>query len=1264
MVFLELAILSLFASVLYTEEALVVHIDGDKGRDDVNCLNQSFSESCQSLEFVADHLTQKEFVEIEIESGALNLTGPVEFTDFSHLTISGHSVMTNISCNQSGAGLAFVGVQNLTLDSLIIKRCGAERDSTSVDPQTPNVTECLRVAVYVLNCTNVSINRVDIQFSNGTGLSLYDTNGTVDISDSNFTDNTLGENAFEPGGGGLRIEFTICTPGIVGNCSGAVNSSNYIIDNCNFSRNKVYCPPHRQRYISPFTNAVTPRLGRGGGIYLSIGSNAASNSFTISGCTFENNSASFGGGGMVVEFINSVQKNTVSVTGSILVKNSCLKDERDLCSGGGLVIDAMFYDFSGNEAKFPKDNIFLCTNSSFSENVANIGGGMGIYITKNTKSPQNLTNISFSNCSWSGNKAPMGAAAFISPGVWDYTRDGFVPSPLFTDCTFESNSAVQKLSSSQRKIYPSNNGAKFKILSMGYGALFISEFKVKFKGKTVFANNKGSAVRLSNSVLAFRENSQVEFRNNVAHNGGAIGMFGASMLQIQNHSNFYFINNSAFFKGGAIYVDFNAGIEPVYHNCFVSSSNYIKTNSTSLHFKGNKANSSGTAIFTTTFQPCQLLCSTINMTQLRCPKKILDCIADFSIVNLTDDCSHPNKSDVPILATRPKQFELNEDTPVGIIPGKEYQLDIIVSDEAGTNLSQIVYEASIQPQGISINQAFEQVSNNTISLLGHTGQTGNLTLFSSDTLVVFEVTLAECPPGYGYNWQKKMCECRASKYLGLMGCVPAVYIKQGYWMGPCSKKNKTKFCTTTCPDGFCSYHDNRHHSEHHPLKNKSSELDSSLCGPTRTGRMCGRCTPGHSVYFNSRTFSCGPEHLCKYGWFFYIISEIFPLTLLFLIILFFNISFTSGNVNCFILYAQILHPISFSGNKNIQLPPLLDNIQDIVTLVYNPFSLNFFTAEKLSFCLWNGANFADVMIMKYVTVCVALVLVLLTILIARHGYLRKKLFNKFQTSDSVLIHGLSAFFVLCYAQSVRVTAHFLDFICLYSENFVCERYAVVRMGEMNYFRGDHVKYAVIAIFVFVFMIAIPPLLLIAYPLVFRLLGLCKLSESKLANVLWRLMPIQFLDAFQSSFKDNYRLFAGLYFLYRTVILGISVFSQSMLQFYSIAQLQLIIALTVQAIFQPHKEKRHNIIDTLLFANLATINMITFYYYATKDFSELKSSQVMITVLAVVQAVLILLPLLCIILHAVRWRWWCRKVDNLRDLPSLRSSSEHDSLLKW
>ena len=294
----------------------------------------------------------------------------------------------------------------------------------------------------------------------------------------------------------------------------------------------------------------------------------------------------------------------------------------------------------------------------------------------------------------------------------------------------------------------------------------------------------------------------------------------------------------------------------------------------------------------------------------------------------------------------------------------------------------------------------------------------------------------------------------------------------------------------------------------------------------------------------------------------------------------------------------------------------------------------------------------EAMMMNYFNVGFALTLVSMIIFITKYQYVHKKLFSRFQYRNSILIHGLSAFFILCYTQSARTTFHILNFSCLYSANFTCRVRVVHCAGHVTYLEGEHIPYAIVAFMFLVFMIIIPPLLLLSYPLVFKLFGHCNLSETKPVTILWRMMPIQFLDAFQSSFKDKYRFFAGLYFLYRAAILAFFVCCQSWLEFYTVVQLLLIFILAIHSVFQPHKERKHNIVDSLLFANLCLINAITLYYYSRTEVMGRFMSEILMDALAVVQAVLIILPLLLgIMLYFIEWKIKRKEYENL---PSLRN----------
>ena len=937
---------------------------------------------------------------------------------------------------------------------------------------------------------------------------------------------------------------------------------------------------------------------------------------------------------MIVEFMNSVQNNTVSVNQTSFSGNSCLEKHASRSSGGGLVLGFMFYPGSWvHKSQPPRGNSFKCSYCTFENNSAYMGGGAGIYATKNLISDSNLIGIVFSHCNWTNNRSPMGAAVFITPGIWDYSAEGFLPALVFLHCVFVSNWANLQLKTV---------GTGVNVSSVGYGAVFSNEFKITFNKTSYFSGNKGSALYLLNGVVEFQEDSNSTFVNNIARSGGAIAMYGSSVIEIHNNSTFLFIRNKAYMKGGAIYDDFNAALQPAYRNCFIQSTSrkYMYIEAT-LIFENNTANCNvcGSDIFVTTFQSCAVLCQNASITN---PENILQCIADFRFHNTRN-----NTNRRPTLVTNPEHFQLNIEK-VEIIPGSEYHLPLSVSDEANNTLTGIVYEATLSRSGnITIDEAFSQVSNNTIRLLGNVNESAKLDLHTNDMLVSFNVTLINCKPGYIHR--KRTCECAASEYFGLEPtCDPNVRVKHGIWIGVCSH-HSNKLCTAFCPFGMCSYRLMKPTAPSHPLPNDTALIDYQICGPYRTGRVCGHCVSGRSVYFHSYKFTCGPDKLCNIGWLFYLLSEIIPLILLFAIIIIFNVSFTNGTVSSFVLFAQIVEVLDIDAKGSIEFKHFIEIIRHIVIFLYRPLNLDFFTLEQLSFCLWKGATVIDVLIMKYVTVGIALVLVIVTILIGHCRCIYSR------TPKRVLIQSLSAFFVLCYSQCTLVTLFILNSFCLYSTNLYCEVKVMNYIGYMNYLEGEHVKYALVAIFSLIVMTIIPPLLLLLYPLVFKLLGLCRLSESKLAGILWRVIPIQLLDAFQSSFKDEFRFFAGLYFLYRAMVLGAYAYTKTVLQFYSIVQLQLILVLTIHAIFQPHKERKHNIIDALVFMNLAIINSITLYNYSENDFRDKLSSEFAINLMGGVQCVLMLLPLVSIIVfYIIKWKRRKKGETDSDELPPLRS----------
>ena len=135
-------------------------------------------------------------------------------------------------------GFTFIAIRNLTIENLNIIECGTKHVSTS----QVEVGEFVMFssAVVIQNSTDVLLNNIIISDSNGIGLSIIDTNGIVEITNSEFSNNTAETRSNITGGGGIYIEFTKCTPGVT-NCNPASNLFNhnsiFSIQNCSFECN-------------------------------------------------------------------------------------------------------------------------------------------------------------------------------------------------------------------------------------------------------------------------------------------------------------------------------------------------------------------------------------------------------------------------------------------------------------------------------------------------------------------------------------------------------------------------------------------------------------------------------------------------------------------------------------------------------------------------------------------------------------------------------------------------------------------------------------------------------------------------------------------------------------------------------------------------------------------------------------------------------------------------------------------------------------------
>ena len=366
------------------------------------------------------------------------------------------------------------------------------------------------------------------------------------------------------------------------------------------------------------------------------------------------------------------------------------------------------------------------------------------------------------------------------------------------------------------------------------------------------------------------------------------------------------------------------------------------------------------------------------------------------------------------------------------------------------------------------------------------------------------------------------------------------------------------------------------------------------------------------------------------------------MTIIFIGVIFCNIQFTSGAINSLIFFAQVVDMMRIDANGLNKNHSVIASFQGVYLLIYRMFNLDFFSLESLSYCLMEKATALDVLAFKYLTITYSLLFVLICIMIMKfyNPYLcLKKCFISSTSYKHYIkqsaIHGLIAILVMCYSQCTSVSLSILTPGYVYGRGFVenrITRKVVYLNGDLNYFSKDHLKYAIPAILFTIIFTIIPPVCLIVYPLCYKIFALCHIEETLVTRILCLVVPLEKIkpvfDSVQGCFKDKYRFFGGLYFLYRFIILVYFTASKRPIEFYTLLEVQLIVIVALHAIIQPYNRQWHNILDVSLLSLLAAINVMTIHNYHTLlSIEEMDSKGV--NNVSILQTALAYIPLICL-----------------------------------
>ena len=404
------------------------------------------------------------------------------------------------------------------------------------------------------------------------------------------------------------------------------------------------------------------------------------------------------------------------------------------------------------------------------------------------------------------------------------------------------------------------------------------------------------------------------------------------------------------------------------------------------------------------------------------------------------------------------------------------------------------------------------------------------------------------------------------------------------------------------------------------LPKNLSELNDYMCGPlNRKGLVCSECGDGFGPSVTSFGYRCVK---CKDSWYgvpLFLFIKLFPITILYLVILVLQIRVTSPPTPCLIMFAQTIL-IAFDPNMVVHEETQvifkdrwkLRLDMKIILSLYWILNLDLVQNLLAPYCVSNKLKFIHIAFLDYISAFYPLLLICLTwTCVELHGrnfgplvWLWRPFHRCFVRlrrgwdTKSDIIDVFTTFFFLTYSKILYQTLLLvinrpIKNIELSGQYFLT--YVPVVDQSVKFGGVYHLSLAIPGIFVFLVFNILPPLVLTFYPV--RIFRKC-LSKCHLNLVVVNI----FLDKVYACYRNglnggrDMRSFSGIYLFLQVIgyctysllhavrpYLGISpLFGSGTLTF---------IVMLVVAIGKPYRKAYMNHLDTLLLSNFMILSYV-------------------------------------------------------------------------
>ena len=507
-----------------------------------------------------------------------------------------------------------------------------------------------------------------------------------------------------------------------------------------------------------------------------------------------------------------------------------------------------------------------------------------------------------------------------------------------------------------------------------------------------------------------------------------------------------------------------------------------------------------------------------------------------------------------------------------------------------------------------------------------------------------KLTDAVCPPWF-FPDNSSSTRCSCHKSAAAVKCGKNSSLLQ---FGYCMTYNNATEITEYGPCPYIRQFNNTvvAHMFYIQLPENVDLLNEFMCGSlNREGSLCEKCKNGYGIALYSYTLECSKCWGHGYGWVLYYFLELFPITVLYFLVVIFHIRATSSPLSALVFMSQI---VVYTIRLNVPLYMYIENnvtgfiymALKVVLVLCGIWSLDFFRSVIPPFCVSSNIKTIHALALEYLVAFYPIFLILITyVCIKLHDnnfrpvvWLWKPFHRHFVhlrrrwDSTASMTNAFTTFLLLSFSKILFVS--FTLFYTFHVHNSAGAKKRNVLYYDTTVEVGgeEYVIFAALAGCVLALFVIFPIVLLILYPtrLFRRCVSCCRFRR-------WHALHM-FVESFQGQYKDgtngtrDFRMASVSFLVLRilTVASFINRYHSDLSP--SAMQCALFVSATcLYAVLRPYKSNSKNNADFFILVLLA-LTSLTFLVVLYNPSGSTFARQLLIS------ALLISIPHLALVFH--------------------------------